>query len=287
MKLSYFPGCSAHGTGIEQDISTRAVCAALGIELHELEDWNCCGSTAAHAIGDDLADSLGARNLDIAARSGLDLLVPCAACYANLTTAASRYTTGSGSVSAEETIPNVVSLPSLLAGEEFLQRIHRDRRLDLAHVKPVSYYGCLLVRHGGEVQEKDPENPMFLDRIAEICGASVKDWSHKTTCCGGNLAISNSDLTGELSLDIVDHAARAGANCIVTACPMCHMNLESQQWIRRHNKGTPQDTLESLPVFYVAELVGLALGLGKIRYCLKHHLINPQQVLSVRGAAHV
>lgn len=287
MKLAYFPGCSAHGTGIEQDISTRAVCAALGIGLHELEDWNCCGSTAAHAIGDDLADSLGARNLDIAARSGLDLLVPCAACYANLTTAAARYTQGSDSVSVEDRMPNVVSLPSLLAREEFLQRIHKGRKLDLAHLKAVSYYGCLLVRHGGKVQEKDPENPMFIDRITEICGASVKDWSHKTTCCGGSLAISSPDLTGELSLDIVEHAVRAGANCVVTACPMCHMNLESQQWIKQHNKGRPPGSSEGLPVFYVTELVGLALGLPEISSCLKRHLIDPQSILRVRGVEHV
>lgn len=287
MKLSYFPGCSAHGTGIEQDVSTRAVCRSLGIELQELKDWNCCGSTAAHAIGDDLADSLGARNLEIAAASGEDLVVPCAACYANLTAAAAHYTGNARGASAVNRIPKVLSLPSLLAEDKFLTRIYKQRRIDLEHLKPVAYYGCLLVRNEGEVQEADAENPSSIDGIAEICGASVRDWSHKTNCCGGGLAIANPNVTGRLSLGIVQHAVRAGANCIVTACPMCHLNLESQQWIEQHNKGSSAEDVVQLPVFYLAELIGLALDLPEIKSCLKRHLIDPMPIIQQRGVVRV
>jgi heterodisulfide reductase subunit B len=184
-------------------------------------------------------------------------------------------------------MPTVVSLPGLLAKDEYLERIYRKRRVDLTNLRPVSYYGCLLVRHGGRVQEEDPENPTFVDRISEVCGATVIDWSYKTKCCGGSLAVGNPEVTGGLSLDIVEQAIRAGANCIVTACPMCHMNLESQQWVGQHNKESSQEDSMSLPVFYVTELVGLSLGLPEISSCLKRHLIDPQPVLSERGKAHV
>jgi heterodisulfide reductase subunit B2 len=278
MRLSYFPGCSAHGTGIEQDRSTRAVCAALGIELGELDDWNCCGSTAAHAIGGDLADSLGARNLEIAAGMEGDLLVPCAACYANLVTAAERLERSNSynTRASHENLPGILSAPALLAREEVLTRIHKKRRTDLSHLRVAPYYGCLLVRHGGSVQaEKNPENPVLIDRIVEVCGAQVGSWSHKTTCCGGGLSVSSPGLVGDLSLHIVDEALRAGVNAIVTACPMCHLNLESQQWLRQR----ADHTAERLPVLYVTELVGLALGLPETPSWLKRHLVDPQMVL--------
>ncbi len=285
MEVAYYPGCSAHGTGREQDISTRAVCAALGIELHELDDWNCCGSTAAHAIAGDLADSLSVRNLEIAAGQGRDLLVPCAACYANLTTAAAHCSSDLTRKIGDRMNPRVLSLSNLLARDKFRQRILKRKKVNLESLRAVPYYGCLLVRHGGETEES-VEDPVSIDRLMEVCGVTVREWSQKTTCCGGSLSISSPGITSQLSLNLVDHAVRAGADCIVTACPMCHMNLESQQWIRQHNKGTPPEGSKNLPVLYVTELVGLALGLPEIHRCLKRHLIDTQSVLSGRETAH-
>ena len=95
MKASYYPGCSLQGTSREYDESTRAVCEILGVELEELEDWNCCGASSAHSENDLLSITLPGRNLELAEKAGMDLVVPCSACFQRLKVAEKELTGGS------------------------------------------------------------------------------------------------------------------------------------------------------------------------------------------------
>ncbi len=268
--LSYFPGCSAHATAVDQERSTRALCEALEIRLEELQDWNCCGATAAHTIGGHLVERLGSRNLDIAEKSGRDLLVPCASCFGNLRRAADER---KGASPLE-----ILSIPALFCRPEMRERI-RDRIVTPLEGLPIAaYYGCLLVRPGTTGAD-NPENPMEIDHVISLCGGIPVPWSFKTECCGGAHTVSHPETVTALSDRIVDMARRVGAAMLVTACPMCHSALETGQWeARKRVYGLPL-----LPVLFVTELVAVALAIPKQGRWLKRHLINPIPFLEKRG----
>lgn len=280
LQLSYYPGCSGHGTGIEQDLSTRAVCAALGVELRELADWCCCGATPGHAIGGDLALELSARNLAIAERAGRDLLVPCAACFGNLRAASAARGHGDGPAPQPRT--EVLPVTRLLCRPELVKLIERRAGQRLAGVRIAPYYGCLLVRPPDITGATDPEDPQEIDDVARACGAGVVRWPYKTLCCGGSQLLAAPGVAAEASARIVAMARQAGADCIVTACPMCHASLETNQWRRRRAGDAAGDEHTPLPVLYLTELVGLALGLPAAGGWLRRHLVDPRPGLRRR-----
>lgn len=266
MELSYYPGCSLHGTGVEYDLSTRAVCEALRIELREIEDWSCCGASSAHSAGGDLALALPARNLALAAEAGRDVVVPCAACFNRLRAAQL----------AVAPRVEVRSLVDLLASPEVLSRIADGVRRPLEGLSAVTYYGCLLVRPAEITGAEDVEDPRGMDSVLQALGIDLRTWSYKTHCCGGGLALPRRDVVGRLVGQIIDQARRCGADCIATACPMCLLNLEARQ-VEGHGRR------DSLPVLYFTELVGLALGLEEAPSWLGRHLVDPRPLLRSRG----
>ncbi len=273
---AYYPGCSLHGTGVEYAESTEAVCRALGIELKELEDWNCCGSSSGHTVNPWLGYGLVARNLKLAAATGLkEVVLPCAACYARFKETA--HALGNAAVAAriEEVAGGAV--PRDLAIEPLLKVVVEPERLKLIEaglkrplkgLKVASYYGCLLVRPPEVTHFDDPEDPQTLDRLMRVLGAESVEWSGKTACCGSNLAVTRNDVMLDLTHRILAWAEAAGANAIVTACPMCHSNLDTRQGqIRRAGLGDHR-----MPIYYFTELMGVALGLSAAEMGLKQHL---------------
>jgi heterodisulfide reductase subunit B len=274
VRLSYFPGCSLHSTAREYDASTRAVCRALGIELRELEDWNCCGSTSAHSLNAALAGLLPRRNLQLAERVGLDLLVPCAACYSR-----SRFAQAELRAEAEaggETFytgrVRVNHLLEVLAEEEIMDRLRGGLKKPLAGLRAVCYYGCLTVRPPKVTGAPDCECPESMDRLVALTGATSLPWSCKTDCCGASLALTRADVVARLVGRLLEMAREAGAECVVVACSMCHANLD----LRRQG---------GLPVFYVSELLGLALDLPEAPRWWKRHLTDPVPLLKTKGLA--
>ena len=151
--------------------------------------------------------------------------------------------------------------------EELKKRVVRP----LEALQLVSYYGCYLVRPPEVVGFDDPENPQSMDRLLAALGAEVRDWSGKVSCCGGSLALSRKEVAGRLVAEISEMARQAGAQAMVTACPLCHSNLEIRQADGKQNK---------LPVFYFTELIGLAMGLDGAESWLKKHLISPLSLLA-------
>lgn len=277
MKMAYYPGCSLGSTAIEYDQSSRAVCSALGLDLVELEDWSCCGATSAHNLDHLLSVVLPARNIALAQPRGLDVAVPCAACFSRLRKADHTLRHDKGTRrEVEEVIGfkyegkiRVLSLLEGLVSGVGLDRIAARVVSPLRGLKVVCYYGCLMVRPP-EVSGFDRvENPVMMDHLVEVLGGESLMWSYKTDCCGAGLALTNTPVVEKLVRRLAGAAREAGASAIVTACPLCQSNLEMRQ-----DQGT------KIPSFYFTELVGMALGLKEARGWLGKHLVDPGPALA-------
>ncbi|HQI34850.1 MAG TPA: CoB--CoM heterodisulfide reductase iron-sulfur subunit B family protein [Syntrophales bacterium] len=281
MKVSYYPGCSLHGTAKEYDQSVKAMSRALGIELKELDDWSCCGATSGHATNFKLSVALPARNLMIAGKGEpKEIMVPCAACFNRFKSAQHHLEHDQGLKTEVEAVVGQKYV-SGLSVKNPIDILYNDIGLDvlkakvvkkLTGLRPVSYYGCLLVRPPEVCNFENYENPYMLDEILATLGADVKNWSYKTDCCGGSLTISRTDIVGKLVDKLMTMAREAGANCVVTACPVCMANLDARA----------SENLR-LPVFYFTELVSLSLGLPRTAEWLKLHNVDPVPLVSSLG----
>jgi heterodisulfide reductase subunit B len=276
LKVSYYPGCSLHGTAKEYDQSVRAVSRALGIELKEVDDWSCCGATSAHSTNFKLSVALPARNLIAAEKDALDVMVPCAACF-------NRFKTAEHQLKADKALRNEIE--GIVGGKYHggiairnpIDIIYKEIGLDalsgkvkksLKGLKPVSYYGCLLLRPPEVCEFDNYENPVILDKILNTLGADARLWSYKTDCCGGSLTISKTDIVMKMVNKLMTMAREAGANCVVTACPVCMANLDMRA----------SENLR-LPVFYFTELIALALGLQGPDTWFKLHNVDPRPLM--------
>ncbi|MHB9093505.1 MAG: CoB--CoM heterodisulfide reductase iron-sulfur subunit B family protein [Eubacteriales bacterium] len=279
MKVGYYPGCSLHSTAADYGLSTEAVCRQMNIELAEIPDWNCCGATPAHSTNEFLAKALPLRNLVLAEGTGLDLVVPCTGCY-NVC----RQTHGfinRGSAKAHDvngTVASIVGkkyqgqlkimhLLEFFSQDEIMGDLKTRVIRPLTGLRVVPYYGCLMMRPAEDVAFDDPEQPQKLDRMLETLGAEVKPWSYKMDCCGGSFAIPKADIVTDLTGELVKQAKRAGAEAMVTACPLCQANIDTRQ----ANSG--------MPILYFTELIAAALGLPEQNSWLAKHISDPRPLL--------
>ena len=289
MRLAYYPGCSAKGSSADYEMSTQAVCGALGMRLEELPDWNCCGSTPAHAVDTELSAALCVRNLDIAARTQADMVVtPCPSCLANLKLARHRMQDAafkarvdalldSPTVENAEALPETYSVLQIILEQIGPEAIRARVTRPLEGVKIATYYGCLMSRPADVMQFDDPENPTAMDKIMEALGAEVVDFPLKTECCGAAMGVARQDVTGSLSRRILATARSFGADAVVTACPLCHMNLDLRQ-----GQAERQMRLKfRLPVFYYTQLMGLAFGLPDETLKLDKLAVDPAPFLQL------
>jgi heterodisulfide reductase subunit B len=242
-RYSFYPGCTLHSTGVEFGLSTGMVSEALGMELEEIPDWNCCGASSAHSMDEELHLLLPGRNLIKAqgVEGGESLAIPCAACYSRM--AAAVVALGAdGGLRAKlegvvgEAYEGVVRPRSLLevvvrdySEEELGERV----RVPLRGLKVASYYGCLLVRPPEYTGRwDDVEHPRSMDELMGMLGAEVVAWSYGVDCCGGSLTLNRSDVVVHLVDKLVEGAREAGAEALVTACPMCMANVDGRQKYR-------------------------------------------------------
>lgn len=289
MKFGYYPGCALHGSSNDYEQSVRACLRLLGVELDELRDWVCCGASAAHSINRTLSIALPARNLAIAERDGLsELLAPCPMCSMELCNSRQqvRY-----DESLRAKISDIVELPvqgsvEVLNLIQVFQRIGIDEIADratraLREYHPACYYGCLLTRPRSVVEFDDPEHPTSMAEILTALGADPVAWNCATECCGAGMTMAASDTVVDLADRILSDARAHDANCVVVACPMCHVNLDLKQAeIERARK-----VRHELPVYYLSDLVGLALGLDERALGIDRHLAPG--TLALAGSARV
>jgi heterodisulfide reductase subunit B2 len=280
-KVSYYPGCSLEGTALDYAASIAGVTPLLDLELAELEDWNCCGASSAHSVNQYLALALPARNLALAEKAGQDLVVPCALCFNRLKAAAKALQGEAGARlgGSFQGAIKVWDLLDYLTQDEFLETLAGKVVKPLKDLVAVGYYGCLAARPPAVTDKKDYENPQNLERLLTALGASPRDWSFKTDCCGAGLALARPDIIDTLVQRLYERALAAGAACLVVSCQMCQANLDlSQARISRKFKRNYY-----LPVFYFTELIGLALGHPQARDWLKGHLVDPRPLLEQKG----
>ena len=281
MKYSYYPGCTASTTAVEYGLSTEAVCEALGVELIELPDWNCCGASSAHALNHELATALPGRNVAIAQAAGLDIAIPCPACYQHSLIADERFQEDAAWRKEMEELLDFEytgqarprALLEIIGCDFDLDDIAARVKKPLEGLKPVSYYGCVLVRPPELTGWDDPEHPVIMDHLLKALGAEPVPWSYIVDCCGASLTLNRSDVVVTLVNRLVQAAEEAGANCIVSACGMCQINLDTRQ------KG------HKMPILYFTELLGLALNLPATNSWLKRHAIDPRPLLRSLGLA--
>jgi heterodisulfide reductase subunit B len=281
----FYPGCSLESTAKEYALSTMAVCAALGLNMPELPDWTCCGSTAAHQTDALLALALPAKNL--AAAAGNTVAVACAACYSRLKLAnheiagdtQSRARVADALGADYDGSTPVKHLLEILRDDVGFDAVDKRVSKPLSGLRVAAYYGCLLLRPPSIMRFDDAENPRLLDDVVAATGAQPVDWPAKTDCCGASYSITKTEIVLRLSRGILAAARDAGADCIVAACPLCQLNLD----MRQRDIEKKQHERFGLPVFYFTQLLGLALGLPPRDLGLRSLLVDPLPLLSKKG----
>jgi heterodisulfide reductase subunit B len=283
--IPYFPGCTLKQKASGFDRSAREVMAILGVELCELPSWNCCGATFPLTM-ENLLDLTGpARILATASTHGPRLAVACAACYNVLrrTSFLLRHDEEKREkilLFIEADDPGgleVVHLIQLLH-EAGCQRLRQAVRRPLAGLKVAAYYGCLLLRPPGEVGFDDPENPALLDEALAAVGATPVSYPHRGECCGGYLALCSEEATVQASYRVLAAAGEAGADLLVTSCPLCQFNLDRRQAAMSRR----QAGFRPLPVLYFTQLLGLAFGATGEGYLFEQHCVDPRPLLAER-----
>ncbi|MFC1926503.1 CoB--CoM heterodisulfide reductase iron-sulfur subunit B family protein [Chloroflexota bacterium] len=282
MDVSYYPGCSLEGTAVEYGESIDAIAKTLEVNLKELHDWNCCGASSAHVTNHMLAIALAARNLYIADKEGTDLVVPCAACYSRLKAAEKELLSGQEIEGFSDKYAgnfHIKHITDFLWDDVGERAILEKLKKPLQGLNPVCYYGCLTTRPPKVTDAVNPEDPQAMDRLLQVLGANVVNWSYKTDCCGGSLVLTQPEIAKELIKKLLNVAEEAGADCIVTACPMCQSNMDTKQKEISHETGKEY----KLPIFYLTELMGLAFGDSDAGKWLGRHMIDPRPLLKEKG----
>jgi len=271
--------------GAEYDSSFRAVCDKLGLDITEVEGWICCGTTPAHCTSKLLALALPMQNLCAVEKMGLDKVVaPCASCFSRLK-AAQHETAADPAMESQvrevldAPLPTSVQVVNPL--EMFLSNVDFGgvAAKELADLKVVCYYGCLLTRPPKVMEFDDCEYPMSMDKLLCSLGMTTLDWSYKTDCCGGAVSATETDIVLKLTRDILEEAQAVGANAIAVACPLCHTNLDTRQ----EEVQQKYDTRSNLPIFYFTQLMGLALGISAKTLGLHKHFVSTEELLQGMG----
>jgi heterodisulfide reductase subunit B len=265
MKYTYYPGCSVKATAKMYQQSIDAVAGPLGIELVELDDWNCCGATAYMSVKELMSFAISARNLALAEPFYRDVVTPCSACYLVLNKTNLYFAeypelrkklgqaleAGGLSYSGNLRVRHILDVIVTDVGAEKISSLVTHK---LKGLKVVPYYGCQIVRP--EMGFDDPDEPTSMDELITALGATSVDYSLKAKCCGASLMGTEEKLALRLCKELLANADDAGAHCLITLCPLCHMNLDVYQGkVNRLFK-----TKFKLPILYFTQLIGLALG---------------------------
>ncbi len=280
-KLAYYPGCPSEATAMEQDMSTKAVFEKLGVELVEVEDWNCCG--AAEVEDPELLYALNARNLAIAEKEGLDIVTPCSICYYNLERSNQALKADAELRAKVKGIDSALDYNGKIKAKHVLDVFVNDIGLEelsskmskKLNLKVAPYYGCYIGRPP-ETAFDDPDDPDSMDKLIELMGGEIVPFSQmKTLCCGGPLMMTRSDIAFDMAMKILDTAKSAGADCIALACPLCGMMLDCKQADIEKALHVEID----MPVVYITQLLGLALGIDAKELGLNKNAVDTKEIL--------
>jgi len=275
LQVGYFPGCSLQGSSRDFAESLHLVAKALSIELCEVPEWNCCGASSGHMIDHLVSMALPINVLLKAQKAGLDrVMAPCASCYNRLATARHEIAHSPASKAQVEKVlqTTIGKLPRVLNVLELLAEV-ADRigpKVTKKFEQTVAcYYGCLLVRPAKVTGFDRTEEPVEMDKLVAAVGGKTIDWNFKTECCGASFSVSRTAVVGRLGAKIMNDAVGKKAEAIVVACPMCHSNLD----LRRGEINQRLDVKTDIPVLFITQVIGLALGLSEKELGLGRHFV--------------
>ncbi|SDP43852.1 CoB--CoM heterodisulfide reductase iron-sulfur subunit B family protein [Desulforhopalus singaporensis] len=289
IRISYYPGCSGKGTSSEYETSTTGVCQALDVDLVEIPDWSCCGSTPAHTVNHVLSSALSARNLTLAEQEGFDTVTtPCPSCLSNLKIAEHKMRKESFREAVNELLDqpygggvDTKSVLQVLVENVGLDKVRERVKTPLEGLKVACYYGCIMNRPPEVMDFDDHEHPMAMDNLMEAIGAEVIPFPLKVECCGASFGIPQQNIVTTLSGKLLEVAKGLGVDALVTACPLCQMNLD----LRQGQINAAQGTQHSLPIFYFTQLMAKAFDLSDAVQGMKRLIVNPQKALAKIGQA--
>lgn len=302
-KVAYYPGCALEGSGHAYNRSTQAVGKALGLDLVEVKDWNCCGAMEVKNIDPKLQTYLSSRVMSIAANEmGFDtVMAPCNGCYHNLKKAEYDLAHDPESVAVVDRLSQKAGHPTYRAGQvntihalAWIKEAIGEEGLkarvknSLKGLKIANYYGCMYTRPRHIFPEKDKgpgsestSQPHFMDDLLAAAGAENVDFPLKTACCGGAHTLSDSDTSTKLVLNILKTAEACGAEVIATECPTCHSGLEMHQ-IRAEKKFGAKTNVK---ILYFTQLLGLALGLSPRKVGVHENVSDSMDFVKEKGLA--
>jgi heterodisulfide reductase subunit B len=271
-------------TAVGLGLSSQAIAKPLDMELTELEDWTCCGSTPYGSLDELESVCVAARNLALAEKTGLELVTPCSSCFVTLYKANLQlkdHPQLKAQVNEALAVANleyrgnlqIRHLIEVLVNDITPEVIAAKVQRGLNGLKVAPYYGCQLSRP--DYGFDDPEFPRSLDRLVDCLGAEAVSFPLKNRCCGGSLIIPEEELALGLIRKLLDNALENGAQCIVTPCPLCQTNLDAYQ----SRVNSRFKTHYNLPVLFITQLIGLALGIDSISLGLKTNIVSPSGVL--------
>ncbi|HAF95061.1 MAG: disulfide reductase [Elusimicrobia bacterium GWC2_51_8] len=286
MKYQYFPGCSLKGTGRAYEESFLAVFRALGVEVKELEDWNCCGATAYMSVDETKSYALAGRNLAIAGRENSDVIAPCSACYLVLNKTMKgiqehpelrgKVTRALKAAGLDYSDKVKVRHPlDVLVNDIGLEKIKKHVKNPLTGMKLAAYYGCQVVRPFATFD--DQHNPLTMDKLIEASGAECVTWPLKTHCCGGSLTGTVTEAGLRMVYIILSEAKKRGAQAIVTPCPLCQFNLDGYQ----DQVASAYERVD-IPVLYFTQVIGLAMGLSPRELGIKRGIASAKELMAGR-----
>ncbi len=282
MKCIYYPGCSGQATAKNYNISFQEICKKLAIELVELDDWNCCGTTAAISINKTVALSLSARNLALASNlntSGLPIITPCPSCSLSLMKVNKviaeggeyaknlQEALGAGNMSYDGSVA-VRHVLDFLINTVGVEKIASQVVKPLTGLRIAPYYGCLVTRPYSEGD--DAQHPENMEKLIRALGGEPVDFPLKTTCCGGTLMITKKDVTQQMTSAILNSIKAAEAEIIATPCGLCQSSLELAQ-MGKIPLSLPSN---ALPVVNIAQLIGVAFGFKPGTLMLNRDIFN-------------
>ncbi|MBI5206946.1 MAG: CoB--CoM heterodisulfide reductase iron-sulfur subunit B family protein [Candidatus Firestonebacteria bacterium] len=287
MEYSYYPGCSLKGTARDYAQAIERLLYKLNLNFIELPNWVCCGASPAHLPDEKAGLAISALTITEALKYNRDLVVACAACYNRLKTT---------NIFLEKKPESKIEIENLIESQltgkirirHLLEVIIEDVKTEiiasklkksLQGLKAACYYGCLLSRPEGMLENDLVENPKMMDNIIEITGATPVSWPYKTECCGASFGVSEPKISLQLSGKILKSARDNGAECIIVACPLCHANLD----LRQLEIDKFYNDKFHLPIFYFPELLAIALGEEHQNLALDKHIVDPLPLLKRKG----
>ncbi len=291
LQYAYYPGCVAQGACRELYLSTQALAHALEIELIELKTASCCGSGTFKEDSQLLEDTVNARNISLAEELNLPMLTHCSTCQGVIGHVDERlkrcqqsdpdYVNDiNGLLQKERCSPyqgstEVKHLLWAIVGDYGLDQLQKKITRPLKGLNCAAFYGCYLLRGQDEIPYDDPFNPQSMERVFQTVGANPVIYRGRTQCCGWPISSYAAEQSFKMAGMHLKEAIAAGADCLVTPCPLCHLNLDSRQPEVEQVIGEKL----GIPVLHLPQLIALALGVSPGKLGLDRHIVSTKSVL--------